>query len=143
MVFRKGVSGIPTVDDKGMTLLEVLIAICIFMVIALALTTMNASTWYTTHASKSGTEGSILAAGQLEEMISRKFADGDTDGMDASLIQGDHSITTDDGRYTCTYRIKDGDILPGTKTVQINVIYNTHGSKTNTIHYNYLLPLRK
>jgi prepilin-type N-terminal cleavage/methylation domain-containing protein len=143
MVFRKGVSGMPTVDDKGFTLIEVLIAIFIFLVVALGLTTMNAGTWYSTHSSRSGTEGSVLAAQQLEELFSRKYASDTASGMNGNITAGDHPFISDDGRFTGTYRIKDNDILPDTKTVQLTVIYNTHGSKTKTIRYNYLLPLRK
>jgi Tfp pilus assembly protein PilV len=142
-VFRKGVSGMPGLDDQGITLLEVVIAISLFLVAALGLTSLNAGTWYNTHSSKSGTGGSVLAAQQLEELISRKYASDTASGMDGNITAGDHPFTSDDGRYTGTYRIKDNDSLPDTKTVQMTVNYNTHGSKPRTIRYNYLLPLRK
>lgn len=142
-VFRKGVSGMPIVDDQGITLLEVVIAISLFLVVALGLVSLNAGTWYNTHSSKSGTEGSVLAARQLEELFSRQYASDTTSGMDDSITAGDHSFVSDDGRYTGTYRIKDNDIMPDTKTVQMTVTYNTHGSKPRTVRYNYLLPLRK
>lgn len=143
MAFRRGVSAMPSVDDKGVTLLEVVIAISIFLVVALGLVSLNAGTWYSTHSSKAGTEGSVLAAQQLEELFSRKYASNTLSGMDANITAGDHPFISDDGRYTGTYRIKDNDILPDTKTVQMTVTYETHGSKTRTIRYNYLLPLRK
>lgn len=142
-VFGKGVPGMPRVDDKGITLLEVVIAISLFLVVALGLVSLNAGTWYNTHSSKSGTEGSVLAAQQLEELFSRKYAGDTLNGMDANVTAGDHPFYSDDGRYTGTYRIKDNDILPDTKTVQMTVRYNTHGSKPRTVRYNYLLPLRK
>lgn len=142
-VFKKSLPGMPSVDDKGVTLLEVVIAISLFLVVALGLVSLNVGTWYNTHSSKSGTEGSVLAAQQLEELFSRKFANDTPSGMDANVTAGDHSFVSDDGRYTGTYRIKDNDILPDTKTVQMTVIYNTHGSKRRKISYNYLLPLRK
>jgi prepilin-type N-terminal cleavage/methylation domain-containing protein len=143
MIFRNSISGIPSVDDKGFTLLEVVIAITLFLVVALALTSMNAGTWYSTHSSKSGTEGSVLAAQYLEELFSRKYANDTSSGMDDKVTAGDHTFTTDDGLYTGTYRIRDNAILPDTKTVQITVTNNTHGSKARKVRYNYLLPLRK
>jgi prepilin-type N-terminal cleavage/methylation domain-containing protein len=143
MIFRKCVSGMPIADDKGFTLLEVMIAIFFFLVAALALTSMNAGTWYSTNFSKSTTEGSVLAAQHLEELISRKYVSDKPSGMDDKIVSGDHTFQSDDGRYTGTYRIKDNDILPDTKTVQAKITYNTHGGKTRTVRYNYLLPLRK
>ncbi|MGD8837949.1 MAG: prepilin-type N-terminal cleavage/methylation domain-containing protein [Desulfobacteraceae bacterium] len=143
MIFRKSIPGMPSADDKGFTLLEVVIAISLFLVVALALTSLSVGTWYSTHSSKSSTEGSIVAAQYLEELISRKFVSEKLEGMSYKLTAGKHTFTTDDGRYTGTYRIKDNDILPGTKTVQITVNYNTHGSKARRVRYNYLLPLRK
>jgi prepilin-type N-terminal cleavage/methylation domain-containing protein len=143
MIFRKGVSGMPGVDDKGFTLLEVMIAIFFFLVAALALTSLNTGTWYSTHSSRSMTEGSVLTAQHLEELISRKYASDKPSGMDGKITSGDHTFQSEDGRYSGTYRIKDDDILPDTKTVQMTVTYATHGSTTHTVRYNYLLPLRK
>jgi Tfp pilus assembly protein PilV len=143
MIFRKGVSGMPSVDDKGITLLEVVIAISLFLVVALGLASLNAGTWYNTHSSKSGTEGSVLAAQHLEELFSRKYANDTLSGMDTKITAGDHTFFSDDGRFTAMYRIKDDDILPDTKTVQVTVTYDTHAANTRTVHYNYLLPLRK
>jgi prepilin-type N-terminal cleavage/methylation domain-containing protein len=133
----------PSVDDKGVTLLEVVVAISIFLVVALGLISLNAGTWYNTHSSKSGTEGSVLAAQQLEELFSRKYASDTLSGQDANITAGDHPFFSDDGRFTGKYRIKDDDILPDTKTVQVEITYNTHGAKKRTVRYNYLLPLRK
>jgi prepilin-type N-terminal cleavage/methylation domain-containing protein len=143
-VFRRGAAGMPGVDDSGVTLLEVVIAIALFLVVALGLTSLNAGTWYNTHSSKSYTEGSVLAAQQLEELFSRKYAGNTSSGMSSYIIAGDHGpFFSDDGRYTFTYRVKDDDIMPDTKTVQMTVTFNTNGGKTSTVRYNYLLPLRK
>jgi prepilin-type N-terminal cleavage/methylation domain-containing protein len=143
MIFRKGVSGMPNVDDKGFTLLEVVIAASVFLVVALGVTSLVGGTWNNTHFSKSGTEGSVLAAQLLEELFSRKYANDTLSGMDDKVTAGDHEFTSDDGRYTGTYTIKDNDILPDTKSVQVTLTYNTHGGKARTVRYNYLLPLRK
>jgi prepilin-type N-terminal cleavage/methylation domain-containing protein len=131
------------VDDKGFTLLEVMIATSVFLVVALALTSLVARTWHNTDFSRSCTDGSVLAARQLEELFSRKYAGALPSGMDDKVTAGDRPFTSDDGRYTGTCRIKDNDILPDTKTVQVTVTYNTHRGAARTVRYNYLLPLRK
>jgi prepilin-type N-terminal cleavage/methylation domain-containing protein len=143
MIFRKGVSGMPGVDDKGFTLVEVMIAIFFFLAVAFAITSMNIGTWYNTYFSRSTTEASILAAQQLEELISRKFAGYKDGGMDDKIRSGDHPFISDDGRYTGVCRIKDNVVLPQTKAVQVTVSFTTHDGKTKTLRYNYLIPLRK
>jgi prepilin-type N-terminal cleavage/methylation domain-containing protein len=143
-VFKRGVSGKPGADDNGFTLVEVVIGVALFLVVALGLTTLNAGTWYNTHSSKSYTEGSVLAAEQLEELFSRKYAGTTSSGMSSAVTAGDHGpFHSDDGRYSITYRVKDDDIMPDTKTVQMTVTFNSHGAKSNEVVYNYLLPLRK
>jgi Tfp pilus assembly protein PilV len=142
-IFRKGVSGVPSVADKGFTLVEVLVAILFFLAVALVLISLNISTWYNNHFSRSTTEGSVLAAQHLEELISRKYAGYDQYGMDAKIAKGDHRIQFDDDRYTGTYRIRDGNILPDTKSVQVTVTYTTHGGTKRTTRINHLIPLRK
>jgi hypothetical protein len=142
-IFRKGVSGMPGVDDKGFTLVQVIIATFFFMVVALALISLNSSTWYNTHFSRSMTEGSVLAARHLEELIPRKYVSKNPDGTDDKIAPGDHSFATDDASYTGTYRIRDDNILANTKSVQITVTYETHGGTTRKTRYNYLIPLRK
>jgi Tfp pilus assembly protein PilV len=141
-VLRRGVPGIPGVDDKGVTLLEVVFAICILLVVALALTTLNAGTWKNTGSSKSYTEGSVLAAQHLEALFSRKYSSNTSSGMSAYVTAGDHTFQSSDGLYTVVYRIRDNDIMPDTKTVQMNVTFRRE-TGLHTIHYNYLLPIRK
>jgi Tfp pilus assembly protein PilV len=142
-IFRKGVSGVPSVDDKGFTLVEVMIAIFFFMIVALALISLNSSTWYNTYFSRSTTEGSVLAAQHLEELIPSKYVSNNPDGHDGKIAPGYHSFQSGDGRHTGTYRISDDKILVNTKSVRITVTYKTHGGKTREARYNYLIPLRK
>jgi prepilin-type N-terminal cleavage/methylation domain-containing protein len=143
-VLGRAASAMPPIDDKGITLIEVMIATALFLVIALGLTTLNAGTWHNTHSSKSYTEGSVLAAQQLEDLFSRKYAGTSNSGMSSEITAGDHGpFYSDDGRYSVTYRVKDDDIMPDTKTVQMVITFDTHGGKSNEVIYNYLLPLRK
>lgn len=129
-------------DDRGFALLEVLIAIGVLLVAAFGLTVLSAGTWKNTDSSKSYTEGSVLAARNLEALFSEKYSSDQASGMSTAITVGDHLLISSDGRYTITYRIKDNDILPDTKTVQMQVTF-ARGSSTKTIRYNYLLPVRK
>jgi prepilin-type N-terminal cleavage/methylation domain-containing protein len=141
-IFRRKATGMPGLDDRGFTLLEVVISIAILLVAAFALTTLNAGTWKNTDSSKSYTEASVLAARNLEALFSEKYSSDQVSGMSPAITAGDTPFTSSDGRYSGTYRIRDNDILPDTKTVQMTVSF-VRGSSTKTVHFNYLLPVRK
>jgi Tfp pilus assembly protein PilV len=129
-------------DDQGISLVEVMIAVTVLMVVALAVSSLTAKTWKTTDLSKAYTEASTEATQQLESMISAKYASDQASGMSPGLVAGVRSFKSSDGRYNISYEIRDNDILPNTKSVQMNVSF-TRGGVVKNIRYNYLLPLRK
>jgi Tfp pilus assembly protein PilV len=129
-------------DDRGISLVEVMIGVFVLMVVALAVSSLTAKTWKTTDLSKSYTEASTEATQQLESMISAKYAGNQPSAMDPGIIAGAYSSKSTEGQYDITYVIRDGDLLPNTKSVQMNVSF-TRGGIVKNIRYNYLLPLRK
>lgn len=141
-VSRRKAAGSPVFDDRGFTLLEVVISLSVLLVAALGLTALSVGTWKTTDASKSYTEGSVLAAQNLESLFSEKYSSSQVSGQSPAILANDYQFDSSDGRYNVMYRIKDNDILPDTKSVQMTVTF-TRGSGTRTVRYNYLLPLRK
>ena len=143
MIFKKKVSNIVSLNDAGFTLIEIMAAMVCFAIVALALGTMNATTWTQTARSKSHTEASVLAAQHLESLFSAKYAGEDeNNSMSKVVTAGLHSFPSSDGHYTISYTIRNNDILPGTKSVQMDVTPN-HGGAFRRVRYNYLLPLRK
>lgn len=142
MIQRKA-SNLPGLNDAGFTLIEIMAAMICFAIVALALSTMNATTWTQTSRAKTHTEASVLASQHLESLFSEKYAGEDeNNSMSAAVKAGPHSFLSSDGHYTISYTIRDNDILPGTKSVQMTVTPN-HGGAFRSLRYNYLLPLRR
>jgi Tfp pilus assembly protein PilV len=129
-------------DDRGISLVEVMIAMFVLMVVSLAVSSLTAKSWKTMDLAKSYTEASTVAVQELEQMISDKYASSEPAGMSDGLVDGPHTKESADERYDISYMILDDDILPNTKTVQMNVIFH-RGNIEKSVRYNYLLPLRK
>jgi prepilin-type N-terminal cleavage/methylation domain-containing protein len=130
-------------DDRGISLIEVMIAMFIFSVVALAISSLNVKTWQVTDLAKSYTEASTEASQKIESMISEKYVSNQASGMSPALIAGTtYASESSDGRYKISYEIRDNDVLPNTKSVQMTVSFYRGGVMKN-IRYNYLLPLRK
>ncbi len=143
MIYIWEASDTRNLNDKGFTLVEIMVTMVVVMVMALALGRLNANTWNTTDMSKAYTEGSTLAAQHLESLFSEKYASDQASGMSAAVTAGaSHDFQSPDGHYNISYSIRDDLILPGTKSVLMNVSFK-RGAVTKSIEYNYLLPLRK
>ncbi len=142
MTRRWKATSLPKLDDQGISLVEVMIAVFVFSVVALAMSSLNAKTWKTTDLSKSYTEASVLATQYLESMISEKYASDQASGMSTGITAGVHSFKAPEGNYTISYEIRDDNLVPNTKSVQMNVSFTQSGMVRN-IRYKYLLPLRK
>jgi Tfp pilus assembly protein PilV len=129
-------------DDQGISLVEVMIAVFVLMVVALAVSSLTARSWKTMDLAKSYTEASTVAMQELESMISDKYTSDQERGMSPAIYAGVYTKKSADGRYAVSYEIRDNDILPNTKAVQMNVSF-TRGGVVKSVRYNYLLPLRK
>lgn len=119
--------------NTGFTLVEVMIAMVIFMVAALALTRLSVNTWQGETVAHNSTEASVRGARFIESISSRAYNGSDLDDGNYTFLQ--------DG-YTVNYTISEGALLPGAKYIQMDVSYQM-GSATKTMTYNYLLPERK
>jgi Tfp pilus assembly protein PilV len=129
-------------DDRGISLVEVMIAIFVLTVVTLAVSSLTVKTWDTTDLAKSYTEASTVALQRIESMISDKYASNGDKGTSVELVAGVHNGESADGRYAISWEIRDNDMLPNTKTLQMNVSFKRGGVVKN-VRYNYLLPLRK
>jgi prepilin-type N-terminal cleavage/methylation domain-containing protein len=114
----------------GFTLLEVMIGMAVFTVVALALTTTIVNTWQVDSQAKSATEAAVLGSRVLESIISRSYQDG-------AIANGSQNLEEDG--YTVDFFISDDAVLPRTKFVQMNVSYNLGGTVKN-VRINYLIP---
>jgi prepilin-type N-terminal cleavage/methylation domain-containing protein len=119
--------------QAGFTLVEVMVAMFCFLIVALALGAMTTRSWGTVTHSRLGTEASVLGSRNIEAIVSRAY-------HDAAISNGSHSPAPE-GIYTVSYDIGDDALLPDSKYVQMNVNYNI-GGKVKNVRYHYLLPER-
>jgi Tfp pilus assembly protein PilV len=117
---------------EGFTLIEVVIALFCFTVATLAISSLSTDTWKSVSISKSSTEASVMASKVLESLISRNYQDEAIED-----VGGPHTFEEDG--YTITYYINDEAVLPDTKCVQMNVMYDL-GDSTKSVRMYYLLP---
>jgi Tfp pilus assembly protein PilV len=118
--------------ESGFTLLEVMVSMFCFLIIAMALGALSLSSWKTVNHSRLTTEASVLGSRNIEAILSRVY-------HDAAIANGTHTAT--DGIYNVSYTVGDNALLPGSKYVQMNVSY-TVGGRTKNVRYHYLLPQR-
>jgi Tfp pilus assembly protein PilV len=136
--------------DGGFTLVEVMIAMVVFMVVALAVGRLSMNTWQATDCTRSYTEASVLAAQQLEGIFSQRYTCSETAdancvediGVLQGVTQGTKTPAADDSSYQISYTVTNDAVAPDTKSVQMNVNFMCAGVQ-RTVRYSYLLPMRK
>ena len=130
-------------NEKGFTLIEVLIAISILAIGLLAVASMQGSASKNNVFAGSRTEAATWAADQMETLLSLDWDDpllSDADGDGASGLgnlgfdndsttQGDADHQVVQGRYTIYWNVVDNAIIADTKTVNLIVTWNDYGGK--------------
>ena len=137
-------------DQKGFTLIEVMIAMIFFMIAALAIGRLSTNSWQDVDCSKSYTEASVLASRQLEGLMSQRYTCTETEdancsenfGVQAAVTEGTKTPASDDPAYQIAYDITNNAVARDTKSVQMTVNFTCAGVP-RTVRYDYLLPMRK
>jgi type IV pilus assembly protein PilV len=128
-------------NEKGFTLIEVLIAISILAIGLLAVASMQGSASKNNVLAGSRTEATTLAAEQMETLLSLAWDDAllsDADGDDAAGLdnagfdndpstQGDADHQLVRGRYTIYWNVVDNAIIDNTKTINLIVTWSDYG----------------
>ena len=96
MIQRKA-SNLPGLNDAGFTLIEIMAAMICFAIVALALSTMNATTWTQTSRAKTHTEASVLASQHLESLFSEKYAGEDENNSMSAAVKAGMKTLRQDG----------------------------------------------
>ena len=109
-------------EQNGFTLLEVIIALCIFSIGLLAVASMQMSAIKGNHFSGTLTEATNWAADQMETLMSLPY-DADPD-----LVAGDHTSPQED-IYTIAWNVLDDATTNNTKTITITVAWTDRGSQ--------------
>ena len=139
-------------QDKGFSLIEVLVATTIFAVGLLAVASMQLTSVTGNFSARSATESVFLAQEKAEELFSLPYnhndliSDWDGDGnieielvedLDGDgVIEGDdvHAqiVTSVDGNYTYRWVISDEIALTNTKTITLDVQYSRGSQNKQT-----------
>lgn len=124
--------GIPKYGDHGFTLIEVMIAIAIFSIGFLAISSMQITSINENASSRLRTEATALAIRMNERLMMLPYSD-------AFLASGDHPADQpipagfdSESRYSVSYFIKDATPTANTKTIQVQVSWEARG-RTNTV----------
>ncbi len=138
--------------DSGFSLIEVMIAIMVFAVGALAVATMQGTSINGNSLGRQYTEATTLAMTELETLSALPWPNTlltDTDGNDvAGLGYGidteagnDPDHKTVDGVYTIFWNVADNEFVNDTKTVAMYVTWQEKG-KTRSVRMRYIIPKR-
>ena len=129
--------------EKGYTLLEILIAICILTVGLLAVASMQGSASRNNAFADSRTLATAWAANQMGKLLPLDWddpllSDADQDGgiglNDVGFdnnpgTQGDADHEVQEGRFTIYWNVSDNEIIDDTKTVNVIVVWSDYGIK--------------
>jgi prepilin-type N-terminal cleavage/methylation domain-containing protein len=137
-------------DEKGFTLIEILIAMFVFSVVALAIGRLSMNSWNEVDCSKAYTEAAVEASRQIGGLFSQRYTC--TEAVDANCVegigvlagvtQGTKTPAAEDPRYQISYTVTNDAVAPDTKSIQMNVGFTCRGMARN-VRYDYLLPKRR
>ena len=113
-------------NDKGYTLIEILIAIAILAVGLLAIATMQISSIRVNDTARKMTRRATMAQDRLEYLMSLGYTN-------AVLTSGSHTDGSAPSGYTISWTVSTGGTLPpSTKLIRMNV---TERGKTTSMSY--------
>jgi type IV pilus assembly protein PilV len=87
-------NSLPVQNEKGFSLLEVLLGVSVFMIGMLGVTALNISSMKSNTFSGNLSEATVVAASKIEELMSKPFDDADLNDADGD---GTNQDTNDDG----------------------------------------------
>jgi type IV pilus assembly protein PilV len=124
-------------NEKGFTLLEVIVAISILTIGLLAVASMQVSAIRGNASAYGITEATSWAADQVEKLIILPYEHEylqDTDGDGSAGLEDANEATDDNpnhppthGKYKVYWNVAVGDTANGTKTVNVIVTWADHG----------------
>jgi type IV pilus assembly protein PilV len=104
-------------DQKGFSLIEILIAMTIFAIGVLALAEMQITAIRGNAFSSTTTDGTTLAQDRIEQLMNLPYDDGD-------LAEGNHGPVTL-GVCNVSWDVANGPV-PNTKTVNVSVTWTAN-----------------
>jgi type IV pilus assembly protein PilV len=126
-------------NERGFSIIEVMIAISILSIGILALASMQVAAMRGNSFAGSVTEGSTWALDQIEKLMNLPWDDAslqDTDGDGAAGLadigfntgtQADADFMVTRGRYAIHWNVADDVVTANTRTVNVIVTWSDHG----------------
>ena len=125
--------------DGGFTLIETMVALMVFSIIALSMASMAYKTTLNNTSARLRTQAAVKASEEIERMMSLPYTAGRLDDGNHTIPDGGNATIVDENGLAARYEIRTEDALPRTKTVKITITYQD-GKEPRTVSYNYLLP---
>jgi type IV pilus assembly protein PilV len=113
-----------TGNDRGFTLLELIMAISILTVGILAVATMQVTSIRGNAYAGGMTEGVTHAADRIEKLMSLAWDD-------SNLGAGSHNDPSPPSGYAVSWTVTDNTPVSDTKTVEVTVNWTEHGATKN------------
>jgi type IV pilus assembly protein PilV len=112
-------------DEKGFTLVEILIAMTIFAIGVLALAEMQITAIRGNAFSSTTTDGTTFAQDRIEQLMNLPYDN-------ANLNAGNHGPVTvthlvDNLSYNVSWNVEDDSPVANTKTVNVSVTWRANG----------------
>lgn len=119
-------------NEKGVTIIEILMAMCILAVGILAVVAMQTASARGNATSSMSTDGLIFAVTQLETLMDQAWGS-------AALDPANNPQQVTRGQYTITWNVTDDDIINDTKTINMTVTWSNWGLQKR-ISVQYIIP---
>ena len=119
-------------NEKGFTLIEILIAISIFAIGMLAVASMQVSGIQGNGIARALTGASSWAADRVERLISLPYDHAD-------LSAGAHPVFTPDpqDRYALSWQVTENAPINNVKTIAVSITWKSRSGNDRTLIYNY------
>lgn len=119
-------------NENGVTMIEMLMAICILAVGILAVVALQTASAKGNSTSLMSTDGLIAAMDQIEKLMDRDYDHADLDSGG-----NPHSVTN--AQYTITWNVTDNGVINNTKTIAMTVTWTSWGLNRQ-ISVQYVIP---
>jgi len=130
-----------TKDARGLSLVEVMMALLIFSIGVLAVATMQGTGMAAVSTAQRGIYNSVAAAGHLEQMLSLPFDDPllmDNDGGFYPEAPDHGPFVLADGRSSIEWEVVDDFPVPGAKRIRVTVRRRDRGGTAGVFSYEHV-----
>ncbi len=123
MFSKKTVKSAKEANNRGFTLIEVMIGMAIFAIGFLAVSMMQVTAINSNSSAREGTEAATLAAEQAERLMALPYA---------NIVNGGPVIQ---GAYTLNWNVANDSPVNRTKAIAIRVDWQDRGARNFSVTY--------